>query len=179
MICPLDGENGQRGLPHGHLAPFSSYESLAFHRNGWIGYLQNSLSFALAVLLRSRKDVAGAGGQNRKDAEAGAHRERAPGQPGFTANSLHCQIDAANGPPEPAVKPSALHMTDRLKEGGLGNRGIEMKKIIAAAAIVCAFGAFTSLPQADATRQATAEPTAMLALMQVPPSLKIEAYEAI
>ncbi len=54
-----------------------------------------------------------------------------------------------------------------------------MKKIIVLAAVVCALGAFTSLPQADVTGQATAEPTAMLALMPVPASLKVEAYEAI
>jgi hypothetical protein len=54
-----------------------------------------------------------------------------------------------------------------------------MKKFILLAAFACALGAFTSLPQADVTSQATAEPTAMLALMQVPASLKIEAYEAI
>ena len=54
-----------------------------------------------------------------------------------------------------------------------------MKKIIALVAFACALCAFASLPHADETRQAAAEPTAMLATMPVPPSLKVEAYDAI
>jgi len=54
-----------------------------------------------------------------------------------------------------------------------------MKKIIALIAFVCALGAFASLPQADVAHQAAAEPMAMLALLPVPQSLKIEAYDAI
>jgi len=54
-----------------------------------------------------------------------------------------------------------------------------MKKIIALVAFVCALGAFASLPQADVSRQAAAEPMAMLALMPVSQSLKTEAYDAI
>jgi hypothetical protein len=54
-----------------------------------------------------------------------------------------------------------------------------MKKIIALVAFASALGAFASLPQADETRQAAAEPTAMLAMLPVPPSLEVEAYDAI
>ena len=51
-----------------------------------------------------------------------------------------------------------------------------MKKIIVLAAAVCALGAFTNLPQADATRQATAEPVSILALMQTPASQNFRRY---
>jgi hypothetical protein len=54
-----------------------------------------------------------------------------------------------------------------------------MKKIIVLAAFVCALGALAGLPQAGLSRQATAEPMQMLALMPVPQSLPIEAYQAI
>ena len=54
-----------------------------------------------------------------------------------------------------------------------------MKKFIVLAVVVGAFGAFAARPQADVSRQATAEPQAMLALMPVSKSLPIEAYEAI
>ena len=54
-----------------------------------------------------------------------------------------------------------------------------MKKIIALVAFACALGAFATLPHADETHQATAEPTAMLAKMPAPQSLKVEAYDAI
>ena len=54
-----------------------------------------------------------------------------------------------------------------------------MKKIIALVAFACALGAFASLPHANETRQAAAEPMAMLATMPVSQSLKIEAYDAI
>ncbi|MDO8396252.1 MAG: hypothetical protein Q7T45_00365 [Bradyrhizobium sp.] len=54
-----------------------------------------------------------------------------------------------------------------------------MKKIIALVAFACALGAFASLPHADETRQAAAEPAVMLAMLPVPQSLKVEAYDAI
>ena len=54
-----------------------------------------------------------------------------------------------------------------------------MKKIIALVAFACALGAFASLPHADETRQAAAEPQAMLATMPIPQSLKTESYDAI
>ena len=61
----------------------------------------------------------------------------------------------------------------------MGNRGIKMKKIIVLVAFVCAMGALVARPQADVSRQATAEPLAMLAMMPAPHSLKTEAYDAI
>jgi hypothetical protein len=54
-----------------------------------------------------------------------------------------------------------------------------MKKIIAFVAFASALGAFASLPHADETRQAAVEPTAMLAMMPAPQSLKTESYDAI
>jgi hypothetical protein len=53
-----------------------------------------------------------------------------------------------------------------------------MKKIIALVAFACAIGAFASLRQTDVA-QAAAEPTAMLATMLAPQSLKTESYDAI
>ena len=54
-----------------------------------------------------------------------------------------------------------------------------MKKIIMLVAFVCAMGALAARPQADVSRQATAEPLAILAMMPVSKSLQIEAYDAI
>jgi hypothetical protein len=54
-----------------------------------------------------------------------------------------------------------------------------MKKIIVLAAFVCALGALATRPQAEVSRQAAAEPMQMLALMAVPQSLPVEAYQAI
>ena len=56
---------------------------------------------------------------------------------------------------------------------------IKMKKFIVLAVVVGALGVLATRPQADVSRQASAEPLAMLALMPVPKSLPIEAYEAI
>ena len=54
-----------------------------------------------------------------------------------------------------------------------------MKKFIVLAVVVGALGVLATRPQADVSRQAAVEPLAMLALMPVPKSLPIEAYEAI
>ena len=54
-----------------------------------------------------------------------------------------------------------------------------MKKIIVLVAFVFAMGALAARPQAEVSHQATAEPMSMLALMQAPQSLSVEAYEAI
>jgi hypothetical protein len=53
-----------------------------------------------------------------------------------------------------------------------------MKKIIALVAFACAIATFASLRQADVA-QAAVEPTAMLATMPAPLSLKTESYDAI
>jgi len=53
-----------------------------------------------------------------------------------------------------------------------------MKKFIALVAFASAVAAFASLRQADVA-QAAAEPTAMLATMPAPQSLKTESYDAI
>jgi hypothetical protein len=70
-------------------------------------------------------------------------------------------------------------MTNRLKEGELGNRGNQMKKFIVLVAFACAFGALVGRPSADVSLQAAVEPAAMLATMQASQSLKTEAYQAI
>jgi hypothetical protein len=54
-----------------------------------------------------------------------------------------------------------------------------MKKIIVLVAFVCAMGALVARPQADVSRQAAAEPQAMLATLAAPHSLTAEAYDAI
>ena len=54
-----------------------------------------------------------------------------------------------------------------------------MKKIIVLAAFVCALAAFAGLPSDGVSSQAAAEQLSMLALMPVPSSLPIEAYQAI
>ena len=54
-----------------------------------------------------------------------------------------------------------------------------MKKIIALLRLACAARRLRQPSHADETRQAAAEPTAMLATMQPPQSLPTEAYQAI
>jgi len=57
--------------------------------------------------------------------------------------------------------------------------GIEMKKIIAFVAFICALGAFAGLPSANVPSHAALETLSPMAMAQESRSLPIEAYDAI
>jgi hypothetical protein len=64
-----------------------------------------------------------------------------------------------------------------LKGGALQTGGIEMKKVIALVAFICALGAFVGLPSANVSRHATIETISPLAMMQESRELPTEVYD--